>query len=365
MLSQSAQRPRVTELGASSFKIVGSGKPSRAVVGSGPLQTQERKGAHCSKSTEPRRSVGAAMRCWPEKEPVESKEPFRMPTHSQTELSKGSSFFMVSELGGVLDAGRLPTVKTETEPNNEMSTGDSTVGRPRVKTELSMPGDRGRDQRCPPGFEGVTPILHGYAAEVGHGTSETQRQHGMTREIHQGPVPLCSRKDFLDEAVLISYDRTNTPYIMFYNQIINLLNRCYYSDRKLALLRAACVRMTAKTIAVVISDLPGFKDDIKINMVLNRLAQRFGVSGGFLNEPEARKIRNAPKMSNTSVDAWRAFKDELTQCFVFAHSYKQPDQLEGRIVFDLALRLPTYAKQRFLDYLYNRFGCTSDPTFDS
>ena len=106
-----------------------------------------------------------------------------------------------------------------------------------------------------------------------------------------------------------------------------LLNRYYYLDHKLALLHAVCVRTTAQTIAVVILNTPGFKDDIKINMALNRLAQRFGVKGGVMNEPEVRKIYNTPKMSNTSEDAWRAFKDELTQCFVFAHSYKQPGQV--------------------------------------
>ena len=226
------------------------------------------------------------MGYWPGIELVESKEPFKMSAHSQTKLSKGSSFFMVSELGGALNTEQLPAVKTETEPRFWMRTGDTTVGRPRVETELSMPGDQGREQRCLPGFEGVNPIPFGYAAEVGHGTSETQRQHGITREIHQGPETLCSRKDFLDEAVLIGYDGTNMPYVMFYNQIMNLLNRCYFSDRKLALLRAPCVRMAAQTVAVVISDTHGFKDDIKTNMALNRLAQRFGVSGGFLNEPE-------------------------------------------------------------------------------
>ena len=130
-------------------------------------------------------------------------------------------------------------------------------------------------------------------------------------------------------------------------------------------MRAECVRTAAQTIAVVISDTQGLKDHIKIDMALNRLAQRFGVSGGFLNEPEVRKIRNVPKMSNANVDAWRAFKDELTQYFVFALSYKQPGQLEGRFVVDLARRLRTYAKQRFLDYLNDRFGCTSDPIFDT
>ena len=105
---------------------------------------------------------------------------------------------------------------------------------------------------------------------------------------------------------MIGYDETNTPYIMFYNQIMNLLNRCYYSDRKLALLRAACVRTAAQTIAVVMSNTPRFKIDNN-NIALNRLAQRFGVCGGYMNKPEVQKICKAPKMTNTCVDPWRAF----------------------------------------------------------
>ena len=81
---------------------------------------------------------------------------------------------------------------------HEMRTGDSTVGRSRVKTELSMPGEQTRDQQCSPGFEGVTPMPSGYAGEVGHGTLETQRQHGMTWETQQGVEPSSSRNDFLD-----------------------------------------------------------------------------------------------------------------------------------------------------------------------
>ena len=49
--------------------------------------------------------------------------------------------------------------------------------------------------------------------------------------------------------------------------------------------------------------------------------------------------------------------------FVFAHSYKKPELLEGLLVVDLARRLPSYAKQRFLDYLSDRFGNTGDPSF--
>ena len=71
---------------------------------------------------------------------------------------------------------------------------------------------------------------------------------------------------------------------------MNLLARCPYLDRKLPLLRAACSHTATQTIAVVISDNPGFNDDAKINMALNRLSQRFGVHGRFVSEPEVQKI---------------------------------------------------------------------------
>ena len=110
---------------------------------------------------------------------------------------------------------------------------------------------------------------------------------------------------------------------------------------------------------MVISDIPGFDDEAKISMAFDRLSQRFGVRGGFVNEPEIRQVRNGPKTTSTSAAAWKTFKDELTECFVFVHSYKKPELLEGRLVVDLSRRLPTYAKQRFLNFLSDRFGSTS------
>ena len=90
----------------------------------------------------------------------------------------------------------------------------------------------------------------------------------------------------MDEALLIGYDGSNVPYVMFKHQIMNLMERCPYPDRKLPLLRAACVRAAAHIIALVISDTPGFDDKAKISMAFDRLSQRFGVRGGFVNEPE-------------------------------------------------------------------------------
>ena len=146
----------------------------------------------------------------------------------------------------------------------------------RSKVGDRMSQKRYRNVFCPPGYEHFIPVS----------IKNKQRQPEIKQEMMQDHESHRSRKDFLDEAVLIGYDGTNMPYVMFYNEIINLLARCPYSDSKLPLLRAACLHTAAQTIAVVISNTPGFDDDAKINMVLNRLSQRFGVHGGFVNKPE-------------------------------------------------------------------------------
>ena len=76
----------------------------------------------------------------------------------------------------------------------------------------------------------------------------------MKREAYQDQQTASSRKDpFLDDTILIGYDGTNMPYVMFYNQIINLMARCPYPDIKLILLRSSCVHTAAQNIAMVIS----------------------------------------------------------------------------------------------------------------
>ena len=113
----------------------------------------------------------------------------------------------------------------------------------RSKVSDRMSQERYRDIPCPPGYEHFIPAS----------IKNKQRQPEVKQEMIQDHESLRSRKD---EAVLIGYDGTNMPYVMFYNQIMNLLARCLYSDRKLPLLRAACLNTAAQTIAVVISDTP-------------------------------------------------------------------------------------------------------------
>ena len=62
------------------------------------------------------------------------------------------------------------------------------------------------------------------------------------------------------------------PFIMFKNQIVNLMNKCPYDDRKLPLLRASCVRKVSQTIAIVISESSALNSNEKVKMAFDRLS---------------------------------------------------------------------------------------------
>ena len=124
----------------------------------------------------------------------------------------------------------------------------------RSKVDVRMSQEHYQDVPCPPGFEHFIPA--------------SVKNSAKQQKMMQDHKSLSSLKDFLDEAILIGYDGTNMPYVMFYNQMMNLLSRCSYFDRELTLLRAACVHTAGQTIVVVISDTPGFDDDAKIDMTL-------------------------------------------------------------------------------------------------
>ena len=82
---------------------------------------------------------------------------------------------------------------------------DEVQMRPKVSDRMSQ--ERFRDITCPPGYEHFIPSS----------IKNKQRQPEVKQEMIQDHESLRPRKDFLDEAVLIGYDGTNMPYVMFYN----------------------------------------------------------------------------------------------------------------------------------------------------
>ena len=61
----------------------------------------------------------------------------------------------------------------------------------------------------------------------------------------------------------------------------------------------------------------------------------------------------------------KELKDQLNQFLLYARAYNQREKLEGSFVLDLAKRLPFEAKQRYLDFLFDEYDITSEPTYQS
>ena len=170
---------------------------------------------------------------------------------------------------------------------------------------------------------------------------------------------------FIDKASLINYNGSNMPYIFFHNRIKALMDSCPLENSRLTLLQAACVGLAGQNISNLVADTPGLSEARRIEMSLERLSQRFGVRGGFYAEPEIRKFWYGDKLKSDSAFALKEFKDQLSQCLLYAKAYNQPDKVEGRFVLDLAKRLPDVTKKEFLKFLANRFGHTNEPSFES
>ena len=145
------------------------------------------------------------------------------------------------------------------------------------------------------------------------------------------------------------------------------MDSCTFEDARLTLqakLQAACARTAAQTIANLTSDTPGLSEKDRIGMPSERLSQRFGVRGGFLSEPEIRKSRYGKKLVSSSANS-QNLKEFQDQCLLYARACSQREKFEGSFVLDLPKRLPFEAKQRYLEFLRDKYGSTWKSTYQS
>ena len=79
-----------------------------------------------------------------------------------------------------------------------------------------------------------------------------------------------------------------------------------HEERRLEVLRASCVGQPREMVNLFFAPFKSMSTSERIERALDRLRQRYGVSG-FLSEPKVLEIRNGAKVTHT-VSSLKAFK---------------------------------------------------------
>ena len=83
----------------------------------------------------------------------------------------------------------------------------------------------------------------------------------------------------------------------------------------------------------------------QIEKVLDRLSQRYSVSGSLTTEPQIIDIRLGPRMMfNTA--SLKSYNEDLNTLEVFACAYNEVEKLSGQLLMNVADRLPGVFKGR-------------------
>ena len=172
------------------------------------------------------------------------------------------------------------------------------------------------------------------------------------------------RNEFINLASQIAFDGINLAFVFYENQIRRLMNESPYDERRLEVPRASCVGQLREMVTLFSAPMRSLTTSQRIEKALDRLRQRYGVSGGLSLEPKVMAIRNAPKIIN-DLPSLKMFIEDLNTLEVFAFAHDEAEKLSGKLLFDIASRLPNVLKRRYLDFLDQKGLNLSRPGFES
>ena len=117
-----------------------------------------------------------------------------------------------------------------------------------------------------------------------------------------------------------------------------------YDDRKLEVLRASCVGQPREIVNLFCAPMKNMSTNQRIEKAIDRLRQRYGVSGGFTLDPKVVTVRKGPKVAFSSISL-KLFNENLNTLEVFAHAHNEVKKLSGQLMLDIAGRLPETFKR--------------------
>ena len=148
------------------------------------------------------------------------------------------------------------------------------------------------------------------------------------------------RNEYITLASQIGYDGSNIAFVFYENQIRRLMSESPFEERRLEVLRASCVGQPREMFNLFCVPMKNMSTSQRIEKALDRLRQRYGVSGGLTSEPKVMAVRNGPKVSFT-LTSLKIFNEDLNTLEVFAYAHDEVEKLSGQLLIDAANRLPS------------------------
>ena len=186
----------------------------------------------------------------------------------------------------------------------------------------------------------------------------------LNDHVFQTYLDRQNRKEYINLASQMSFNGDNIAFVFFKNQIQKLMNQCPIIERRLEVLKAACVGQPREMVNLFFGPMQGLSTSERVKKALERLSERYGVPGGLTAEPAIVDIRNGSRVLHNVVSL-KKFREDLNTLEVFAYAHNEIEKLSGQLLLDVANRLPGVLKRRYLDYL-NHLGLDlNKPGFDS
>ena len=186
----------------------------------------------------------------------------------------------------------------------------------------------------------------------------------LNDHVFQTYLDRQNRKEYINLASQMSFNGDNIAFVFFKNQIQKLMNQCPIIERRLEVLRAACVGQPREMVNLFFGPMRGLSTSERVEKALERLSERYGVPGGLTAEPAIVDIRNGSCVLHNVVSL-KKFREDLNTLKVFAYAHNEIEKLSGQLLLDVANRLPGVLKRRYLDCL-NHLGLDlNKPGFDS
>ena len=171
--------------------------------------------------------------------------------------------------------------------------------------------------------EGAMHILACEKEPVNHFSTDTN-QHSVFNSY----LERQSRNEYINLTSQIGYDGTNSAFIFYENQIRKLMSESPCQERRLEILRASCSGQPRETVNLFLAPMKSISTSERIEKALDRLRQRYGVSGGLTTEPQVIEIRNGAKIAY-NVNSLKAYNEHLNTLEVFAYAHDEVGKFLG------------------------------------